>query len=44
MARRKKPKIGEVFITIILETLEDLSVGLLMGKGLVTILDVLNIN
>jgi hypothetical protein len=44
MVRRKKPKIGQIFITITLEAFEDLLVGLLLGKGLVTILDVLNIN
>jgi len=41
---KKNPKIGQTLIIITSKTLEDVLMGLLMGKGLVTILDPLNIN
>jgi hypothetical protein len=41
---KKNPKIGQALIIITSKAPKDLLVGLLMGKGLVTILDPLNIN
>jgi hypothetical protein len=44
LQEKKNPKIGQALIIITAKAPKDLLVGLLMGKGLVTILDPLNIN
>jgi len=44
LQKKKSPKIGQALIIITSKAPKDLLVGLLMGKGLITIFDPFNIN